>query len=343
MGRTRRGRRQMRTAPPSSGTRARGAVATVVVVIGLIAVIIARSGVHSPASPHTTDSMGSVTTTELHSTTSSTTRITTASTQRHPPPTRPGHQAKRPAARPPQSAAPNVPMPIPRLTPGAIQSSDTSAICTAGWASAHRDVSWSTEDAVAAEYGLASHEGYEIDHLIPLELGGSNSIANLWPEPYYSRYGAIEKDGLEDWLHEQVCNGSLALAAAQHEIATNWYTAWVTAGRPMPSWFGYSNAPPGGGSTGSSAPTTAAPSTTSGNGAAWCSATASPSNDGYSGDYEVYVHSNQPDTKATASDSGDTWSDYTDSSGYGDIRLYHTAAGESITVTVGGATCSTTA
>src|SRR5271166_1617018 len=86
-----------------------------------------------------------------------------------------------------------VPMPNRSLTPGAIQSSDTSAICTPGWAEAHRDVSYATEDEVAREYGLSSHYGYEIDHLIPLELGGSNSTSNLWPEPYNSAYGANQK------------------------------------------------------------------------------------------------------------------------------------------------------
>lgn len=76
---------------------------------------------------------------------------------------------------------------------------------------------------------------------------------------------------------------------------------------------------------------------------AWCKASAAPSNDGYPGDYQVYVQSNQPDTKATASDSGDTWSDYTNSSGSADVRLYQTSAGMTITVTVGAASCSTTA
>jgi hypothetical protein len=87
-------------------------------------------------------------------------------------------------------------------------------------------------------------------------------------------------------------------------------------------------------------PTQASPPPPSG---ASCTASAPPSNDGYAGDYEVYVNSNQPDTKATASDANDTWSETTNSSGYADIRLYYTSAGEQITVTVGGATCTTTA
>jgi len=248
------------------------------------------------------------------------------------------------APKRPPGVPPGVPMPDPALTPGAIQSSDTAAICTPGWASAHRDVSSETEDAVAAEYGLSSHDGYEIDHLIPLELGGSNTMANLWPEPYGSPYGAIEKDGLEDYLHEQVCDGALPLATAQRKIAGNWYTAWVAAGRPMPSWFGYSNSPPGGSG---SPPTTAASSTTvappSTGAGAWCDASASPANDGYPGDYHVYVHSNQPNQRATASDSGDTYSYYTDDAGYVVIDLWNTSSGEAITVTVGAARCSTSA
>lgn len=75
----------------------------------------------------------------------------------------------------------------------------------------------------------------------------------------------------------------------------------------------------------------------------WCKADATPSNDGYPGDYQVAVRSDQPDTKATASDSGDTWSDDTNGDGSADIRLYHTSAGMTITVTVGAASCSTTA
>lgn len=80
-----------------------------------------------------------------------------------------------------------------------------------------------------------------------------------------------------------------------------------------------------------------------GDGGPWCGATASPSNDGYSGDYQVHVRSNEPYTEATASDPGDTWSDRTDGSGNADIRLYDTVPGDRITVTVGPSSCTATA
>jgi hypothetical protein len=98
----------------------------------------------------------------------------------------------------------DVPMPDRSLTPGSIQSSDTGAICKPGWSEAHRDVSYATEDQVAADYGLSSHYGYEIDHLIPLELGGSNAVSNLWPENYRGLLGGHAKDRLENYLHDAV-------------------------------------------------------------------------------------------------------------------------------------------
>ena len=229
-------------------------------------------------------------------------------------------------------------MPNRTLTPGAIQSSDMSAICTPGWAEAHRDVSYATEDDVAREYGLSSRYGYEIDHLIPLELGGSNSMANLWPEPYGSLSGATQKDGLEDYLHDQVCHHGLSLATAQNEIAVNWYAAWVSAGRPTPQDFGYSS---GTGSNAVPSRAPAAPQPQPAGGGAWCSASAVYSSS-YR-DYDVYVHSNQPDQTVTAMGGGYSRSWRTDSSGYADVYLRGPSAGTQINVTAGAASCSTTA
>lgn len=66
---------------------------------------------------------------------------------------------------------------------------------------------------------------YEVDHLISLELGGSNSPRNLWPEAAQPRPGYHEKDRVEDELHAAVCAGRVSLRAAQDGIAANWLTA----------------------------------------------------------------------------------------------------------------------
>lgn len=97
-------------------------------------------------------------------------------------------------------------------------------ICVPGYSKAIRNVTTAERDQVFAEYGVTSHPpgAYEVDHLISLELGGSNEIANLWPEPADPRPGFHEKDQIENALHSQVCAGTIALAEAQRQIATNW-------------------------------------------------------------------------------------------------------------------------
>jgi phosphatidylserine/phosphatidylglycerophosphate/cardiolipin synthase-like enzyme len=80
-----------------------------------------------------------------------------------------------------------------------------------------------------------------------------------------------------------------------------------------------------------------APSTGSG---AWCTATASVYN-AYDDENNVYVHSNQPYTNATATADGYAHSYQTNSSGYVLIYLNGPRPGAEITVTVGGATCTT--
>ncbi|MGN6379321.1 MAG: hypothetical protein ACTHNU_10255 [Gaiellales bacterium] len=130
-------------------------------------------------------------------------------------------------------------MPNRSLTPGIALPVSVAQICRPGYASSVRDVPDSEKDAVYAEYGVA-HVPYahEVDHLISLELGGSNAIANLWPEPYAGRWGADTKDQLENRLHDLVCTGSIRLAYAQHIEAANWvaaYRRYVSRQPPRPT------------------------------------------------------------------------------------------------------------
>ena len=71
----------------------------------------------------------------------------------------------------------------------------------------------------------------ELDHLVPLALGGANTAANLWPEPApdYER-----KDRLEVEMQRRACAAYRTLAPAeaedvlhqeQHEIAEDWVAA----------------------------------------------------------------------------------------------------------------------
>jgi hypothetical protein len=116
-------------------------------------------------------------------------------------------------------------LPDQACTPGAIMPDATvDKICQPGYSSTVRNVPASLKDEVYAEYGITSHQPgqYEVDHLVSLELGGSNDIANLWPEPAEPTPGFHQKDQVENYVHAQVCSGKLPLQQAQYEIATNW-------------------------------------------------------------------------------------------------------------------------
>jgi hypothetical protein len=114
-------------------------------------------------------------------------------------------------------------------TPGDIFPDVTAEkICVPGYARSVRDVKQSTKNQVYANYGIKKHAPgqYEVDHLVSLQLGGSNDITNLWPESASPRPGFHEKDAVENYLHDQVCNGSISLPEAQIQIATNWLAVY---------------------------------------------------------------------------------------------------------------------
>src|SRR4051812_49086752 len=128
-------------------------------------------------------------------------------------------------------------LPDRRCTPGARFSRVTrEQVCRPGYASSVRNVTQATKDAVYGAYGIDAHfdgQDGEVDHLVSLELGGSNARANLFPEAASPRPGSHEKDRLEGALHQEVCNGQISLRHAQHVIAGNWVAAYHA--RFMPS------------------------------------------------------------------------------------------------------------
>ena len=141
-------------------------------------------------------------------------------------------------------------MPSPGLTPGAALTTSAARVCRSGYASRVRDVPESEKAEVYGRYGVA-HVPYahEVDHLVSLELGGSNAIANLWPEPYAGRWGARTKDVLENRLHDLVCSGAIRLRYAQRIESRNWVAAYRRyVGTPPAASYGSGGASGGGAS-----------------------------------------------------------------------------------------------
>jgi hypothetical protein len=111
-------------------------------------------------------------------------------------------------------------------TPGAFFATATRAkLCKAGYTKKVRHVTAATKRNVFEEYAIEyppPADTYEVDHLIALEIGGSNAIENLWPEAYAGRRGARTKDKQENALHRRVCAGTLSLKAAQRRMVRDW-------------------------------------------------------------------------------------------------------------------------
>ncbi|WP_205759919.1 hypothetical protein [Arthrobacter sp. PAMC25564] len=132
-------------------------------------------------------------------------------------------------------AAAGLYLPDPLCTPGAVDPAVTqdnlaSTICKSGYTTTVRAPASDTNKVKAlslTQYGQTRAASTEFDHLVSLQLGGSNAVSNLWPEP--NRAGAPgttnPKDAIETRLNKAVCSHKVTLSAAQKAIAHNWVTA----------------------------------------------------------------------------------------------------------------------
>ena len=121
-------------------------------------------------------------------------------------------------------------------TPGAVddqveQGNISTTICVPGYARSVRP-SYALTGPLkrAAMRRSRPHERfseYELDHLIPLSLGGAPlSAANLWLEPRYGEWSAQRKEALEFVLWKLVCTNEAKLDEAQQAIGTDWIAAY---------------------------------------------------------------------------------------------------------------------
>ena len=135
-----------------------------------------------------------------------------------------------PAVPAPDSCEYRGPEPDPSCTPGALnpevteETLDTTLCRSGGYTDSVRPPRGYTDalkPRFMAAYGVESepYTAYELDHLIPLGLGGAPADPrNLWPEPEYGPDGAPEKNALAGELNQEVCAGEISLADAQREL-----------------------------------------------------------------------------------------------------------------------------
>jgi hypothetical protein len=111
-------------------------------------------------------------------------------------------------------------VPNPKLTPGKIARRDKD----------QHGVSVAMEQKVFKRYRIpwSRRAEFKIDHLIPLELGGADSVENLWPQNLRTKpYGVERKELLTQCLLRRIAEGRMTLAQAQTVIQEDWIDAFI--------------------------------------------------------------------------------------------------------------------
>jgi hypothetical protein len=120
-------------------------------------------------------------------------------------------------------------MPNRRLTPGAVDMTNTTRVCVLPDHQAPTVIPPATQQEIYTEYRItnpAVQAKYDIDYLVPIGLGGSTSTANMWPAAFKGT-GFFEKIQLDHVMRDMVCRREISLRAAQHDMEQNWYAAWL--------------------------------------------------------------------------------------------------------------------
>ena len=135
------------------------------------------------------------------------------------------------ASEPPREAARYAhSVPDPRLTPGLTDSRSLAEICSPEPQAPPPAVGRQVALGIFRSYGITAPAPfeYELDHLVPAELGGVTAFENLWPQPYEGlAWGASAKDALEARLLAATCGGEISLEIAQRDIAGDWVSAYM--------------------------------------------------------------------------------------------------------------------
>jgi hypothetical protein len=130
------------------------------------------------------------------------------------------------------------PLPDPSCTPGAVNPTITTKIlqdpefhtsCVREQASSRteKNATYDFYGIPHPDHNSGQTQICELDHLISLELGGADTVDNIWPqcgpdgvalsERFFKR-----KDAVENFLAKQVRDGKISLSDAQKGISSDW-------------------------------------------------------------------------------------------------------------------------
>src|ERR1700687_2216276 len=96
------------------------------------------------------------------------------------------------------------------LTPGAVASTDPNDVCGIvdglTYSRRHRHTPIELKREVYAAYGIAADgRPFEVDHRVPLCVGGADVRENLWPQEGWQHPNFHDKDRLEVEICRMVC------------------------------------------------------------------------------------------------------------------------------------------
>lgn len=130
------------------------------------------------------------------------------------------------------------PLPDPHCTPGGVNPSitidtlqdhdwRTGCVRNCETSEAQKHVTYEWYGIQKPQHNSGGNQVCELDHLVPLELGGADGLGNIWPEcgpdstALRNRYFKV-KDRVENYLADEVKSGRMPLQKAQQGIASDW-------------------------------------------------------------------------------------------------------------------------
>jgi hypothetical protein len=112
-------------------------------------------------------------------------------------------------------------------TPGNKSKANEAQVCAADYEASVKPIAKWQRDQAIERYGRRPEDFTgELDHLIPLSLGGTNDPDNVWPMPPSKIMGPEQKKALDLKLHQLVCDKTLKLKDAQDAIKKDWVKAY---------------------------------------------------------------------------------------------------------------------
>lgn len=121
--------------------------------------------------------------------------------------------------------------------PRATQANIDTTVCRPGYSRSVRP-SYAVTSPLKRRMMMAQHPSersadYELDHLIPISLGGAPLDArDLWLQPRRGQANAQDKNALAFVLWRLVCEHKMPLATAQEAMRRDWIAAYKTYATP---------------------------------------------------------------------------------------------------------------